>query len=50
VTDHESFEEISRSFKMGVEPLVYFIAEVGEFVLCSNYPDASGAEALDAAP
>lgn len=39
VTDRESFNDISADFMHKGEPLVHFIAEVGEFVLCSNHPD-----------
>ena len=39
VTDRESFDDISTSFMEDDAPLVHFIAEVGEFVLCSNHPD-----------
>jgi len=40
VTDRESYDDISTAFMMDGEPLVHLIAEVGEFVLCSNYPDS----------
>jgi 4-amino-4-deoxy-L-arabinose transferase-like glycosyltransferase len=39
VTDKESYRDISRAFTKGGKPLVHFIGEVGNFVLCSNHPD-----------
>jgi len=40
VTDRVSYDDISTAFMMHGEPLVHFVAEVGEFVLCSNHPDS----------
>jgi len=45
VTDKESYDDISTAFVEDDTPLVYFIAEVGEFVLCSNHPDEPPGEA-----
>ncbi len=44
VTDRESFDDISSSFMDGGRPMVYFVAEIGEFVVCSNHPDAAAAD------
>ncbi len=46
VTDRKSFDDISTSFMEDGKPLVHFVAEVGEFVLCSNHPDTPGDEAF----
>jgi len=39
VTDRPSYEDIRSSFTERGQPMVYFVDEVGEFVLCSNHPD-----------
>lgn len=42
VTDRESYEDISASFLERGQPMVCFVDEVGEFVICSNHPDKPG--------
>jgi hypothetical protein len=43
VTDRASYEDISSSFLEGGQPMVYFVAEVGGYVICSNHPDTPSA-------
>jgi hypothetical protein len=45
VTDRASYEDIAKSFTYRDKPLVHLVAEVGEFVICSNYPDLPAAGA-----
>lgn len=44
VTDRPSYEDISSSFMEEGQPFVHFVAEVGEYVICSNHPDTADDE------